>query len=384
MTQRRLLLSLVTLCLVPACVWASSNDAPFSSIRQKAMGGAGVANTFDENALYVNPAGLSRATSTFKLPFRLKFQVNDDALSKLSSLSDLSHSKNKSNADISQKLKDITPLTLEGGIADSPLVAYVQRDFGIGAFADSHFFVKLKNSTLPSLSLSGFGDIAPIVGVSHRFVFSNIPVDIGVSGKYIFRARAYNKEDGSTDIEIPNFKLIEIAQGKDSPVSSFQESGFGADLGALIPVASGNIGVVIHNIATSLSGSRSISGNATAKDFSETLPFSATMGYAQTFNLSSTPYLGWLLGKFDGAIDYALISETDTGTFQRLHMGLEKKILWDTVHFRMGLNQGYPTFGLGIHLFVLHVQYAYFTEEKGQNIGDNPQTSHVAELCILF
>ena len=54
--------------LVSRPAWSAEQDYRFTSIRLLGMGGAGVALTYDENALYKNPAGLAKASFNFKLP----------------------------------------------------------------------------------------------------------------------------------------------------------------------------------------------------------------------------------------------------------------------------------------------------------------------------
>ena len=69
-----------------------------------------------------------------------------------------------------------------------------------------------------------------------------------------------------------------------------------------------------------------------------------------------------------------------TSMFQRLHLGAEFGL--PVLSLRAGLNQGYFTTGFGINLFILHLDYAYFGQEMGENLGWNPDFSHVIQLGV--
>ena len=61
-------------------LFGSDPELMFSSIRQKGMGGTGVAITFDDHSLYTNPAGLDRASFALKF-LRLNVDVNSSFFS---------------------------------------------------------------------------------------------------------------------------------------------------------------------------------------------------------------------------------------------------------------------------------------------------------------
>ena len=55
--------------------------------------------------------------------------------------------------------------------------------------------------------------------------------------------------------------------------------------------------------------------------------------------------------------------------FKNLHIGFEKSIIFDRVKLRGGINQGYIVGGVKIDLYVAHIEYMKYTEEKGSEIG---------------
>jgi len=69
------------------------------------------------------------------------------------------------------------------------------------------------------------------------------------------------------------------------------------------------------------------------------------------------------------------------GFFQKLNMGAEFRlpILLD---IRAGVHQGYPTFGLGLRLMILKLDYAYFGNEGGILPGQIQEYSHRFGITI--
>jgi hypothetical protein len=63
-------------------------------------------------------------------------------------------------------------------------------------------------------------------------------------------------------------------------------------------------------------------------------------------------------------------------------MGLETR--FKNADVRVGINQGYPTFGLGFSYFFLTLNYVYYTEELGIYPGQNPLSTHLIELHLGF
>ena len=67
---------------------------------------------------------------------------------------------------------------------------------------------------------------------------------------------------------------------------------------------------------------------------------------------------------------------------KKLHLGTELDLHYAA--FRLGLNQGYPTAGLGIRLGIFCLDYVYFTRELGYYPGQFPQQKHVLSLGVGF
>jgi hypothetical protein len=64
------------------------------------------------------------------------------------------------------------------------------------------------------------------------------------------------------------------------------------------------------------------------------------------------------------------------------HLGAEFRYWF--FRFRGGSYQGYPSFGLGIDIPVLKLDYAYYGKELGPLAGDRKQVNHVVSLALRF
>jgi len=83
------------------------------------------------------------------------------------------------------------------------------------------------------------------------------------------------------------------------------------------------------------------------------------------------------------AIDIDIVAPYSS-IFKRIHLGLEQPI-FSFLALRMGLNQGYPTMGVDINLNnIFHMGMTYFTEELGEEIGDNPLSYYIYDFGFYW
>jgi hypothetical protein len=64
-----------------------------------------------------------------------------------------------------------------------------------------------------------------------------------------------------------------------------------------------------------------------------------------------------------------------------VHVGAEAR-LFRFLTLWTGLNQGYLTLGGGLHLFVVDLNFALFTREMGEYLGDRPSSGMSLELAF--
>lgn len=84
------------------------------------------------------------------------------------------------------------------------------------------------------------------------------------------------------------------------------------------------------------------------------------------------------------AIDVNHLFDSDYPNLaNKLHLGAELSF-FDFLYVRAGLNQGYMTAGLGIDLFILRLDYAYFQREAGLYPGNRVETTHAVSFYLAF
>ena len=66
--------------------------------------------------------------------------------------------------------------------------------------------------------------------------------------------------------------------------------------------------------------------------------------------------------------------------FKKIHIGTECRL--KPFSLRAGLNSGYPSFGAGISLKAVNLEYAFYGEEKGILPGQDPDWVHSFLLSI--
>jgi hypothetical protein len=381
MTMKKSIVTILVITLLMCSTAVDASNMMFSSIRQKSMGGAGVAITYDEHALHKNPAGLTQATLDFDLP-RIQLSRTTEMMNKQNQLQEFMNAVNSNNSDdISEQASQLgLPLDINMNIAVNPVLAFTMPQFGIAAFAEAQISGRLQNSVAPNMEYSAEYEAAPMIGYAKPFDIMGKSYDIGISGYYAYRGSVYDPNTGE------NKGTIDMLSGLnniDSP-DFLSATGIGINLGMLTdigtPLGDGKLGFAINNAFSSLQQTITSSSDNGSSSIQETsaysLPVIATVG------LGVDTTLPWI-GEVTTAIDYRLIAP-ETSLFKRLFMGVEKKVLWDRVFLRGGISQGFIVGGVGVDLWILHFDYAYFAEELGSEIGVKPVNYHVFQAGILF
>jgi hypothetical protein len=376
-------------CLTVTSIQAESVFR-FSSIKQKSMGGAGVAITKDDNALHTNPACLTQLGS-FHLKFpRVQLGVGTALVDKVQKLQDLADSSKGETAQTSL-LSELCPSQFAYSTSLNPLLSLTMNGFGLGVFSNSNFLAELTRPTSPTLRITGYADFAPIVGYATNVNLFDQDFALGVAAKYMNRMYVYNLNTGNNIFELGQADILKNINDKqsDSP-DSYLVSGLGIDLGVLkdldTPIGNMTVGFTIQNLGASLSGEKKVTSNSSvpAESVSHTIPTTMTIGMGMKTSLPSfLPIISDLVGEFQLAADYVM-GEPDSTFFKSLHFGIEKGVLGDTLMLRGGLNQGYVVGGLGLNFFILHLDYAYYVEEIGKEVGVDDSAYHVVQLGLLF
>lgn len=81
------------------------------------------------------------------------------------------------------------------------------------------------------------------------------------------------------------------------------------------------------------------------------------------------------------AVDFVGYGHEEQNVLARLHVG-GQAMLGDILFVRGGLSAGYPTGGLGVHLGLLELDYAYHAFEEGRAPGQLETYVHTARLAV--
>ncbi|MFC1770441.1 hypothetical protein ACFLZV_01005 [Candidatus Margulisiibacteriota bacterium] len=376
---------------VPFSLMANVSDLRLTNIRKMAMGNAGVAISNDETALYNNPAGLMNVKGlNIKAP-RLRGGFNSSFVDRISELSDMSESSGDDNEAL-QNLKTLVPMQMVFEFGSDPLLSVVMEGLGFGLFSGGQIISSLKDKITPTLKAEGAVDVVPAVGYATGVEILGNECAVGISAKYISRSAMYDKISGDEVYTLNQADLLKQINDKPDKKGTpdfFNLGGFGLDLGLLTSIdflGKGNFGIAVHNLGAALTGTkRIVDGNDVEienRDVTNTLPVTCVLGLGVESNLPDY-LLGEFVGDFTMAADYKIVSPYDS-FFKNLHMGIEKKLMGGLVTLRGGLNQGIIVGGLGLDLVVLHLDYAYFAEELGEEIGVDQIDYHVVQLGVLF
>ncbi len=340
------------------------------SPRVAGMGGAFVAVADDENALYYNPAGLKhvqKSTFTFFDPI---VKLGKD-YSKLQNAIDDIDKATTDAAKIDAANKYI-PLNVPAGLSLSPY--YLSPTFSGAIFGSGNVRAEIVDKTEPKVRADGYVDVTGIVAYPYAL---NEKLTLGASlsvtnrGRYACKAGSVGCKNvsGAVEIGVTGLKPGEEVQDK---IEQVKATGIGIDAGALYTLNEKvTLGAAIYNL---------FSTKFDYDTFSNNIPGTVTLGmkYDPSAMMASMSFLK------DTKVAMDIDRFFNGGSlWKKIHIGVESKVS-DMLDVRLGLNGGWATFGLGVKLGILNLDYAYFQEERGGYAGQLEDTSHIIGLALKF
>ncbi len=338
----------------------------YRGMRSLGMGGAFTAVGGDVEAVFYNPAGLHNMGVQINVINPL-VEGNTNILSIYSDIDDAQKVEDVGNAR-NEALSDVFTKN-QGKLVHArtsifPNVAI--KDYAVGFLGQGTVDARLRSPNLGTvLEVNGGYEYGPVAGASFA-----LPVDglrVGVGGKWIQRT-SFN--EALTIIDLAAEDL-----GKTLKDNVFTNSDFSVDLGLLYDL---NVPVVeFLNPAVGFSVL-----DITALDFGDgrKIPTRANLGFSLRPTLP-VPYLADLILAFD-IEDITGNFEQDDSFWKRVHMGAEAGFLGRHILLRLGLNQGYPTFGAELDLWALRMGYTYYSEETGAYAGQEQNTRHLVQFAL--
>ncbi|MEI8218495.1 MAG: hypothetical protein WCG51_05560 [Elusimicrobiota bacterium] len=397
-TIKRFICLSITATLLSATVIAAETPVFFRGVRPLGMGGAFVALSDDQNAIFYNPAGLTQRQGSQFVAFEIPINISEDVLNFYNFYQD-----NKTDLENFDKLTNQKKIDLLNVINDRittyrprvrvglPNTSYLTGNknitWGAGIFAQAEIGFQFNRSLIiPSISVFGNIDAVAAIPLAHQF--NSVPylpgkASIGTTLKAISRNKI--EELNKSVLEFQNFNP-QLQSG----------DGYGMDLGAMYqPTTRWNLGLQITDV-----GGTTIKYDKVTASKAGQLDKAAYTGMINSQWNTGVAYIpskiaywpGKAINTHDRIVfvgDIRDILNTDERLFddtgwKKVHMGAEMR--FGPISVRGGFNSGYPTFGGGLRVpyLGLRADYAYWADETGRFAGQLPEWNHQITLALSW
>ena len=396
---RYLFVSVILLCLGGVFTLQAQTGElrrPFQGIRNLGMGNTGIGLSFDENALFYNPAGLV-GVDKILVGFPFLLEVSEDSISIAKDLYDLSkQSGSTKTADVVELLMGkrvhfrhlidlnvIMPLGLEQQFGDL-------LTFGAAGGYETQFDLGVRNPVSVEIDF----------GFRHDR-FSNLGFAMPVArGRWLVGA-------GVETVERCDIPLTKATIGKILSNTDLSSSTGGCELTNLKRAQTFNFGFQRRlETASAMKmiwgmSAYNVGGLKFNRSDNETNPSDQNLELST--GLSWQPSWGpvrmlYAIDLRDLTMKHAddTYCQSNKGTdciWKRLHIGTEFGFFpidsgASTFAVRAGFNQGYFTYGFEFNPFIffrfLNIQYAVYKTETGDKIGDRPDKRKVLQINFGF
>ena len=360
---------------------------PGQGVRNLGMGNTGIGLSFDENALFYNPAGLA-SVDTILVGFPFLMEVSDDSVNIIKEVSKLSG--DSKNADIVALLmgkrvhfRNLIDLNLIMPFGEL-------MTFGAASGIETQFDFGVRNPVAIEIDfgfrldrINNFGFALPVargrwlVGAGVETIERcDIPLTTATFGTVL------NNSDIGSSIGKCELNDLKRAQTFNFGFQRRLETASALKM---------TWGVTANNVG----------GLKFKRSDNETSPADQNPEYSTGFSWQPS----WGPVRLLYAIDIRDLTmkhadDTDCQSkkstdclWKRLHIGTEIGIFpidsgASTFAIRAGFNQGYFTYGFELNPFIvfrgLNIQYAVYKTETGSKIGDRPDKRKVFQLNFGF
>ena len=359
----------------------------FQGVRNLGMGNTGIGLSFDENALFYNPAGLASVDSIL-VGFPILNEVSDDSVNIVNDISKLSGDSN--TADIVallmgkrvhfRNLIDLNLIMPFGEVMTFGVASGVETQFDLGVRNPVSIEIDF-GFRLDRITNLGFGmPVARgrwLVGAGVETVERcDIPLTTATFGDVLSNTNL-SSSFGSCDIN-------SLKRGQTFNFGFQRRLETASALKMIWGMTANNIGDLKFN-----------------RSDNETNPSDQKLELSTGFSFQPS----WGPLRMLYAIDLRDLTmkhaddtycHTNKGTdciWKRLHIGAEFGFFpidsgASTFAVRAGYNQGYFTYGFELNPFIffrgLNIQYAVYKTETGNQIGDRPDKRRVLQINLGF
>ncbi len=356
--MKRLSFLVILLCLVCTASLSAKESSfrIYKGVRPMGMGGAFVAISNDANALFYNPAGLADIREKRISIFPLEVEFGQNAYDIYSDALDVDFDNEEETAEF---LRSYIGDYAHAGVNFVP--SYSKPNFALALIGTFNSNLQARNLQSPRLIVETVTDAGVATGYALSFLDDNLLV--GASAKYIFR-RSLDEEYTVLDITTEDFE---------DRLDDDTEDGSGAllDIGLIYKFSDIQIGEKTSAFQIGISANNFVDND---------------MGDAQDIDEHIDLGLAATLDKWTFALDYVdLFNQVgdDEDMGKRLRLGAE----WAVKPFlflRLGLYQGYPTFGVGLETKNVQFDVLTYAEEVGTYSGQRDDRRYMMRLGLGF
>jgi hypothetical protein len=368
-------------------------EIPFLPMSPQVMGRGGsfIADAHGYDSFFYNPAGFSRSGGSFTL-----LSATTWAYSRPDELIGLGQKFMAGTGSSSSTLSFLNNQVTSGGfgIGMSAGIGYVGNGLGLGMMI-------IEDSTLYGSTLLGAsGDLTATIGfiggLSVPFDVLGFKLHVGGDIRPMIRVHAPISNSVALGM------LTAIADGQDllSPLNSADALygvGIGIDLGAIAELGWFTFGLSVRDLggtqfkynentfgtfSSTFGSSLRFPGGTSVTADQYVIPMNVGIGVAVHPDLGTLKY--WVDPSLSVDLqDLGGVLGGSHSIWYDLHGGAELKLL-NMFALRTGLNQGYLTFGAGVKLLVLDLNFALFTQELGAHLGDRPRAGATLDVAIRW
>jgi len=401
--MKKLLITLLLLVSVAASLFAYTSFPDFFypstsfrpiSPRVEAMGGAGLATVKGADAFFWNPANLSSKQFTLNLPSVGVSLYNPKAIIDSGIIEKIQEDGNMQTIPIDY-FKIVT--AGDGEILTTDLAFSLSGGgFGFGVQVQEALHTTSFDGQLANDKIIAEVNLGAALGLGFRFnvIPKWLSIDAGVTARLSYKAYTNRigaselislfDEDGGDPLQTI-LKDQRLAAGVAMPIDigvnlnlpiGLRVSAVARDINATYSMINyKHAGTWLNEIMALVGAEDLYTGDEGDLD-----EFTVTVPWKLDFGIGWTPHLGSLsrLLQPSIALDFVDMAkllenpeENQNAFLDHMRVGAELK-LFSMVDLRAGLNRGYMSVGVGLDLFVFHIDAAYYWREAGTDIGDKP------------
>lgn len=363
--SRQKSLYIILFVLIANTVFSGETTHPafLPDLRNYAMGGISVSNAKGTFAYTYNPAVLAKGESQFTLA-GIQTAFSNEFFDVIDYALDNSDNFRKLDKNYQPKLSTqqsdsvIDYLRREAVALDNiwyhanliPSIGLTMNNIGVSIYSNGCFAVR--------------PDVGIIVPKFHVQLYDDLILALGY-GKYYRKNLAFGmnlKIIRRFETPLVKIQIEEVDNFNDTLEEAMEDMqrgkwGYGIDLGALYHFRPNlNIGVMVQDFLGQVDAINT--------------PMNVKIGV----HYQHSPQLA-LGGEI---VDF--FNRRGEHLFSKIHLGAEYEL--SILRGRLGINQGYPTIGVGINLWVLQFNYTFYRYETGLSPGQKSESLHMFDFQI--